>query len=81
MKIPELPRVVICSKYSEQHGLFSTHSCKGRPHRESWEVILGGEFREIGVLSGAGVCENNVCLRKAKRKGDVAREQGDVGSS
>lgn len=51
---------------------------------------MGGEFREIGVLSGVGVvlrsvkglwvCETKVCLRKAKRKWDVEREQGDVGS-
>lgn len=78
------------SRCLEQQGQFSTQSCKGRPHRESWEVILGGEFREIGVLSGVGVvlrsvkglwvCETKVCLRKAKRKWDVEREQGDVGS-
>lgn len=42
---------------------------------------MGGEFRERGVLSGAGVCENNVWLRKAKRKKwDVVREWGYVGS-
>lgn len=70
-----------CSKCLEQQGQFSTGSCEGRPHRESGEVILGGEFRERGVLSGAGVCENNVWLRKAKRKKwDVVREWGYVGS-
>lgn len=42
-----------CSRCLEQQSQFSIHSCKGSPHRGSWGVILGGEFREIGVLSGA----------------------------
>lgn len=39
---------------------------------------MGGKFRDTGVLSGVGVCEKKICLRKAKRKWDVVREQGDV---
>lgn len=45
---------------------------------------MGGEFREVGVVlrnvEELWVCETKVCLGNAKRKWDVAREQGDVGS-
>lgn len=69
-----------CSKCSEQEGQFSTRSCEGRPHRESWEVILGEKFRDIGVLSGAWVCESNVCLRKARGSGKWQESKGMCGA-